>query len=104
MMGWRMGYLAYDESNSDLAESLLKVQDTIPICPTQISQHMALGALREGAPWIAERVASLEANRRRALGALRPLGEGSVTRSTRRVGATEYETTVTYLLQHLYQI
>ena len=81
MMGWRMGYLAYDESNSDLAESLLKVQDTIPICPTQISQHMALGALREGAPWIAERVASLEANRRRALGALRPLGEGSVTRS-----------------------
>ena len=42
MMGWRMGYLAYDESNSDLAESLLKVQDTIPICPTQISQHLSL--------------------------------------------------------------
>ena len=43
MMGWRMGYLAYAASNLELAESLLKVQDTIPICPTQISQYMALG-------------------------------------------------------------
>jgi len=81
MMGWRMGYLAYDASHADLGPSLLKVQDTIPICPTQISQHMALGALEAGSPWIAERVALLETNRKRALRALSVLGGESVTKS-----------------------
>ena len=37
MMGWRMGYIAYPEDGSGgLAAELLKEQDTIPVCPTQI--------------------------------------------------------------------
>ena len=29
-----------------------KIQDTIPICPTQISMVMALGAVRAGREWV----------------------------------------------------
>jgi len=81
MMGWRMGYLSYDAANAELAQSLLKVQDTIPICPTQISQHVALGALEAGAPWIADRVKLLETNRSRAVAALAPLGQDNAIKS-----------------------
>lgn len=73
MMGWRVGYIAYPD-NSDLAMNLLKVQDTIPICPTQISQHVALGALEAGHVWVSERVKELERNRIAILQALEPLG------------------------------
>ena len=81
MMGWRMGYLAYDANNTDLAQSLLKVQDTIPICPTQISQFAALGALESGSAWVKERVEMLETNRKVAMDALSVLGEENVTNS-----------------------
>lgn len=37
MMGWRVGYVAYPEDGSGaLASELLKVQDTIPVCGTQL--------------------------------------------------------------------
>jgi katanin p60 ATPase-containing subunit A1 len=86
MMGWRMGYLAYPPA---IAPQLLKVQDTIPICPTQISQAAALGALGDGAgrPWVRERVAGLAGNLATMRTALRPLtdngfpvigGEGAI--------------------------
>ncbi len=81
MMGWRMGYIAYPMANAALADSLLKVQDTIPICPTQISQQVALGALEAGAPWIAEHVQSLAENRANAIRALEPLEASSVAPS-----------------------
>lgn len=35
LMGWRVGFLAFD-TTSDIGEQLMKVQDTIPICPTII--------------------------------------------------------------------
>ena len=40
MMGWRVGYIAYPSTNGqegELGMQLLKVQDTIPICPPQLS-------------------------------------------------------------------
>lgn len=62
MMGWRVGYLAYPDAaaHEDLGSELLKVQDTIPICPTQVSQLVALESLKEGRGWVTERVQQLE--------------------------------------------
>ena len=57
-----MGYIAHQ--GAALGEQLLKVQDTIPICPPQLSQHLALGAVAAGRPWVAERVAAIAGNRR----------------------------------------
>merc|ERR1711964_418289 len=42
MMGWRMGYIAFPPA---IKSALLKVQDTIPICPAIASQKAALAAL-----------------------------------------------------------
>mmetsp|Transcript_22058 Transcript_22058/g.52742 ORF Transcript_22058/g.52742 Transcript_22058/m.52742 type:complete len:158 (+) Transcript_22058:2-475(+) len=72
-MGWRVGYIAFPE-DGPVGEQLDKVQDTIPICPTQISMQMALGAVSAGRDWVAERVQMLEANRAAMLDALSPLG------------------------------
>ena len=62
MMGWRTGYIAYRDKHG-LAEQLRKVQDTIPICPPQLSQHVALQATREGRPWVQRQLESLLGNR-----------------------------------------
>lgn len=80
MMGWRVGYIAFPAdaglygSSGDLGEQLLKVQDTVPICAVQLSQHVALGALEAGAEWVAARVAALQPNRAALMDALSPLG------------------------------
>lgn len=67
MMGWRVGYLAYPDAPSaadpNLEDQLIKVQDTVPICPTQMSMHVALGALQHGRQWVVDRVQGLEGNR-----------------------------------------
>lgn len=102
MMGWRMGYLAFTEqefistnnnvinNNSSgnappttmttktLGGQLLKVQDTIPICPPQLSQYVALGALEAGREWVEGKVHSLEGNRQALLDALSPLGRENI--------------------------
>jgi aspartate/methionine/tyrosine aminotransferase len=39
------------------------VQDTIAICPTQVSQQAAIGALEAGDDWIAKRVEALRESR-----------------------------------------
>ncbi|KAL4428806.1 hypothetical protein ABPG77_005244 [Micractinium sp. CCAP 211/92] len=79
MMGWRVGYIAYPEDGSGaLAAQLLKVQDTIPVCGTQLSQYVALGAVEAGRDWVAQQVAGLEGNRQAIIDALSPLGPGSV--------------------------
>jgi len=64
----RVGYIGYQ--GAALGAQLLKVQDTIPICPPQLSQHLALGAVAAGRPWVAERVAAIAGNRRAAAGPL----------------------------------
>ncbi len=66
MMGWRIGYIAYQDSGG-LGAELAKVQDTIPICPPQLSQYVALGALQAGRPWVASQLESIMGNRCRVL-------------------------------------
>lgn len=69
MAGYRCGYLALHHS-SDLWTSILKVQDTIPICPSRISQVAALGALEAGPNWVRDKVGTLQTGRRAILEAL----------------------------------
>jgi aspartate/methionine/tyrosine aminotransferase len=45
MMGYRVGYIAYP-AESELKGSLLKVQDTVPICANIFGQVVALNALK----------------------------------------------------------
>ena len=84
MMGWRIGYIAYPKARADmdLGKELLKVQDTIPICPAVVSQYAALGALEEGSTWVAQYVEGLEKNRRIVRDALMPLGEENIKGGT----------------------
>lgn len=42
--GYRVGYIAYPQG--ELKDSLLKVQDTVPICPNIFGQIVALNALK----------------------------------------------------------
>lgn len=76
MMGWRVGYLAFPPS---LLPELMKVQDTIAICPTVVSQKVALAALGAGREWVKERVRGLKENKRLVIQALtETLGPDSV--------------------------
>ena len=61
MMGWRVGYIALPDESivPGLGAQMLKVQDTIPICATQVSQVMALEATLQGRGWVQERVSKL---------------------------------------------
>jgi len=43
--GWRIGYMVYPER---LADAMMKVQDTILVCPTVISQVAAVAAMEVG--------------------------------------------------------
>lgn len=77
MMGWRMGYLAYPTS---LHDELMKVQDTITICPGVVNQKAALAALGAGRDWVRERVQGLSANRKAVIGAIEAaLGKDSIS-------------------------
>ncbi|KAH9262973.1 hypothetical protein BASA82_000009 [Batrachochytrium salamandrivorans] len=60
LAGWRIGYV--DCPSAQAFEAMLKVQDTVVICPTQVSQHAALGALEADEDWLQSRVASLPEN------------------------------------------
>mmetsp|Transcript_37014 Transcript_37014/g.71727 ORF Transcript_37014/g.71727 Transcript_37014/m.71727 type:complete len:443 (-) Transcript_37014:206-1534(-) len=79
MMGWRMGYVAYPPN---IRSALLKAQDTIPICPTQISERVALGALQAGRPYVDQNLPSVVKNRDTIISALQPLrvigGQGAI--------------------------
>jgi len=61
-----------------LAPEMLKVQDTIAICPSIASQKVALGALAAGRGWVSQRVAGLAEQKALVLAALAPLGDGAV--------------------------
>lgn len=63
MMGWRMGYLAFRDRDARLFDQVQKVQDTVPICPTQVSMHVALQAVQEGRPWVRQQLTTLMGNR-----------------------------------------
>uniref|UniRef100_A0A7S1XR07 Aminotransferase class I/classII large domain-containing protein n=1 Tax=Phaeomonas parva TaxID=124430 RepID=A0A7S1XR07_9STRA len=74
MMGWRLGYLAYPAA---LEGALMKVQDTIPICPPIISQTLALKAMDFGRDWVRTHFDVVEANRDTVRGALEAALEGT---------------------------
>jgi len=107
MAGYRCGYLVTHKddaasSNTERGEFLrqmLKVQDTIPIGPPRLSQHVALGALRQGTTtpvsesplsysfsskeWVYQKYATLDSSRNLILDALSSLpqqigGSGSM--------------------------
>eukprot|EP01012_Entosiphon_sulcatum_P007131 TRINITY_DN13553_c0_g1_i1.p1 TRINITY_DN13553_c0_g1~~TRINITY_DN13553_c0_g1_i1.p1 ORF type:complete len:421 (-),score=50.73 TRINITY_DN13553_c0_g1_i1:6-1268(-) len=80
MMGWRIGYIAYPRAHPTLAADMLKVQDTVVICPSRIGQRLALSALRQaGRSWVANHVQNLsEGNRRVIRDALEPLGTDNI--------------------------
>jgi aspartate/methionine/tyrosine aminotransferase len=48
---------------AELESALQKVQDTLIICPPVIAQYAALGALREGRPFVQEKVRALAQTR-----------------------------------------
>lgn len=78
LAGFRVGYIAINAGAGDAAreayDQMLKVQDTIPICPARPSQVAALGALSAGRDWVASRVETLDGGREAIMDAIRPLG------------------------------
>ena len=73
LAGYRCGYIAIPKQAQGLYDQMMKVQDTIPICPSRISQTAALGALDAGREWVREKVATLDTGREAILKALEPL-------------------------------
>jgi aspartate/methionine/tyrosine aminotransferase len=86
MMGWRVGYLAWQEKNEELGRQLLKVQDTVAICANQLAQNLALAVMApEGQVYISDKIAGLKINREMVRSALSSLpqirtqgGEGAI--------------------------
>uniref|UniRef100_A0A7S4HNF3 Aminotransferase class I/classII large domain-containing protein n=1 Tax=Odontella aurita TaxID=265563 RepID=A0A7S4HNF3_9STRA len=78
LAGFRVGYIAINTGAGEEAQEaysqMLKVQDTIPICPARPSQVASLGALSAGRDWVAEQVKTLDGGREAIMEALRPLG------------------------------
>jgi aspartate/methionine/tyrosine aminotransferase len=73
LAGYRVGDMAIPKQAGDLYDQIMKVQDTIPICPSRISQIAALGSMAAGKDWVREKIASLDAGREAILDALSSL-------------------------------
>ena len=63
-MGWRVGYIAYPKFGGDpsIEQELIKVQDSIAICSSQLGQHLAHACLTVGSDWVRQHVRSIEGN------------------------------------------
>lgn len=68
---WRIGYQVIP---AHLVEAVHKIQDTNLICPPVVSQHVAAGALAEGAAYCRGKLAELTRVRAQAIARLRELG------------------------------
>ena len=71
MAGWRIGYAVYPE---DLSSAMLKIQDTILICPTAVAERAALAAIDVGRPYCEPHVRELAGIRRIVLDAFETIG------------------------------
>jgi aspartate/methionine/tyrosine aminotransferase len=71
MAGWRIGYAVYPK---DLTSAMLKIQDTILICPTVVAERAALAALDAGRSYCDPFVRELAGIRQIVLDALDALG------------------------------
>jgi len=69
---WRIGYMVIPE---DLFEAVNKIQDTVLICPSVISQFAAVGAIQEGRSYCLEKLKQLEEVRRLVIEELEKLGD-----------------------------
>jgi aspartate/methionine/tyrosine aminotransferase len=67
MAGWRVGYAAVPRQ---LMGALAKVQDTVLICPPQVSQQAALAALEAGPVWCRPHIAALGERRKQLFDAV----------------------------------
>ena len=67
---WRVGYMAFP-ARFDTA--MRKIQDTVLICPTVISQHVAAGALEQGAAYARGYLEEMSGARRAVLASLRSI-------------------------------
>lgn len=68
LAGYRIGYVVLP--SLQLYQQMIKVQDTIPICPSRISQVAALGALQAGNEWVLQQYQTLSTGRQAILQAL----------------------------------
>ena len=76
LAGFRVGYVAISSAGSkprECYEQMLKVQDTIPICPARVSQIAALASVEVGREWVSANVKTLDGGREAILNALLPL-------------------------------
>ena len=78
MAGMRVGYVALSgrgPRGAEAYEEMLKVQDTIAICNSRLSQMAALGAMKVGRRWVYDQVDTLSEGRAAILDALSSLEE-----------------------------
>eukprot|EP00521_Asterionellopsis_glacialis_P010218 CAMPEP_0195302746 /NCGR_PEP_ID=MMETSP0707-20130614/31592_1 /TAXON_ID=33640 /ORGANISM="Asterionellopsis glacialis, Strain CCMP134" /LENGTH=413 /DNA_ID=CAMNT_0040366079 /DNA_START=284 /DNA_END=1525 /DNA_ORIENTATION=+ len=76
LAGFRCGYVVLSKEGklgTEAYKQMLKVQDTIPICPPRISQVAAMGALSAGRDWVHNKVNTLDTGRAAIFEALSPL-------------------------------
>lgn len=76
MAGFRVGAVTINttsEKGRDMYQQMVKVQDTIPICTSKISQLAAIGALSTGRKWVLDKVKSLDTGRELIMDALSSL-------------------------------
>jgi aspartate/methionine/tyrosine aminotransferase len=81
---WRVGYGIFP---AILMESLRKIQDTHLICPPVASQLAALGCMKAGETWLAEKVKGLSRVRQNVLAGLEDLRKADVIRLAPADGA-----------------
>ncbi|MCC7374623.1 MAG: pyridoxal phosphate-dependent aminotransferase [Verrucomicrobiales bacterium] len=81
---WRVGYGLFP---ANLLDSLRKIQDTHMICPPVASQLAALGCLRAGEMWLADKVRGLSVVRRQVLAGLEALRNSELIRLAPAEGA-----------------
>jgi aspartate/methionine/tyrosine aminotransferase len=70
MAGWRIGYMVYPER---LASAMVKIQDTILICPPVLSQVLAAAAMAHGPSYCRQHLETLVEVRDVVFGALQSL-------------------------------
>lgn len=72
MAGWRVGYMTYP---SEMHEELLKVQDTVIICPSTASQLLALECLKIGKAYAGGYLKEMSASRQIMIDYLDTMGD-----------------------------